>query len=359
MKFSTIVLTLAVLVPHHLAAQFPADSTILRIIKERVDGKRSTGIVVGLLDADGKTRIIAYNERGHGEGAFDENSVFEIGSITKAFTGALLADMVSRGEVALADPVSKYLPSNVRMPSRGGKQITLLDLATQTSALPRLPGNMKPADIMNPYADYSVEQMYAFLSTVELTRDIGAQYEYSNLGVGLLGHVLALRAGKPYEQLVTERILAPLGMTSTSITLNEDQKKRLAPGHNIGGLVTRNWDLPTLAGAGALRSTVVDMLKFMRANLDSTSSATAKRIQLANRSHRPINAQGEIGLAWHIRKANGRTLVMHNGGTGGYRTFTGFDQTNKRAVVVLTNSALSSDDIGIHLLDPTVPLTAR
>ena len=338
------------------AAQFPSDSAILAIIKQRVDYGRSSGIVVGLLEPDGKTRVVAYNERKHGEPAFDARTVFEIGSITKAFTGALLADMVARGEVKLDDPVQKYLPDNVRLPQRDGKQITLLDLTTQTSALPRMPGNIKPADPSNPYADYTVEQLYAFLPTVELKREIGAQYEYSNLGVGLLGHVLARRAGKSYEQLVKERILDPLGMRNTSITLSADQKARLAPGHSQVGEVVSNWDIPTLAGAGALRSNVEDMLKFLAANLD-TVNATSKRIRGAITAQRSAgNPMMDIAMGWHIRKFPSRQIVWHNGGTGGYRTIAAFDPSSRRGAVVLTNSAQGADDLAFHLLEPSVPL---
>src|SRR5687768_12125608 len=134
---STALLATLTLCTTPLHAQFPTDSAVREILRDRVDSKRSTGIVVGLLEPDGRTRVIAYNERAHGEPVFDARSVFEIGSITKAFTGSLLADMVARGEVKLDDPVAKFLPSTVKVPSRGGKQITLLDLATQTSGLPR------------------------------------------------------------------------------------------------------------------------------------------------------------------------------------------------------------------------------
>ena len=351
-----LILLLAFTTSAPVAAQFPSDSAVLAIIKQRVDYGRSSGIVVGLLEPDGKTRVIAYNERKHGEPAFDARTVFEIGSITKAFTGALLADMVARGEVKLDDPVQKYLPDNVRLPQRGGKQITLLDLTTQTSALPRMPGNIKPADSSNPYADYTVEQMYAFLPTIELTRDIGAQYEYSNLGVGLLGHVLARRAGKSYEQLVKERILDPLGMRNTSITLSADQKARLAPGHSQVGEVVSNWDIPTLAGAGALRSNVEDMLRFLAANLD-TVNATSKRIRGAITMQRSTgNAVMDIGMGWHIRKFPSRQIVWHNGGTGGYRTIAAFDPSTRRGAVVLTNSAQGADDLAFHLLEPSSPL---
>jgi serine-type D-Ala-D-Ala carboxypeptidase/endopeptidase len=356
MRFQ-VVLALLTVLGAPVSAQFPSDSDVRAILRERVDSKRSSGIVVGLLEADGRTRVIAYNERAHGEPVFDARSIFEIGSITKAFTGSLLADMVARGEVKLDDPIAKYLPAKVKVPSRGGKQITLYDLATQSSGLPRLPTNFRPTDANNPYAHYTVEDLYAFLSNYDLPRDIGAQYEYSNLGVGLLGHVLTLRAGKSYEALVKERILDPIGMKSTAITLTPDLKARLAPGHNMRGAVVGLWDLPTIAGAGALRSDVEDMLKFLAVHIDSTRSPLSKRVQAAIRPLRKTTG-GEIGLAWQILpRPDGRKITWHNGGTGGYRTYAGFDQKNRRGVVVLTNSAFGADDIGMHLLDPSISLT--
>jgi CubicO group peptidase (beta-lactamase class C family) len=255
----------------------PSDSTIRAILQNRVDTRRATGLVVAILD-HGKTGLYTAGTSGVTGVPLDGNTLFEIGSITKVFTSSLLADMVARGEVKLDDPVAKYLPKTVRVPSRNGKQITLLDLATQTSGLPRLPGNLKPKDEANPYADYTVDQLYAFLSSYELTRDPGSQYEYSNLGVGLLGHALALRGGKSYEDLLVDRILRPLRMDDTRITLSPSQKARLAPGHSVSGDIVPNWDLPTLAGAGALRSTANDLLKFLAANLDSTSKPLGREL---------------------------------------------------------------------------------
>ena len=236
------------------AAQESRQAQILGLIKTRVDAGKNVGMAVGTVDHEGKTTIAAYGNPGPGSLPIDADSVFEIGSITKVFTAILLADMAERGEVALDDPIKKYLPGNMRVPERAGRSITLLDLSTQTSGLPRMPDNLKPADLRNPYADYSVEQMYEFLSRHELRRDIGAEFEYSNLGVGLLGHVLALRAGMSYEALVKQRILDPLGMTHTAVTLTPWMIEHLAKGHDTKGAVASNWDIPTLAGAGALRS---------------------------------------------------------------------------------------------------------
>jgi len=332
---------------------FPPDAEIHKILADRIDvQKQADAIVVGVIDSSGR-RVVAH-------GGVDGDTLFEIGSATKVFTSLLLADAVQRGEVALTDPVSKFLPAGVRVPERGGKKITLADLATHTSGLPSLPANFAPKDLSNPYADYTVQQLYDFLSHYELQRDIGARFEYSNLGVGLLGHALALRAKMSYEALVRTRILEPLKMKSTTITLSDAQKKRLVAGHDPSGGIAKNWDFPTLAGAGALRSSANDLLDFLSAELGFTKSplASAMSAQLATRrpSGNPIL---EIALGWLIFKTpSGQEIVWHNGGTGGYRSFIGFDPKKRAGVVVLSNRFTTAgvDDIGRHLLDPSSPL---
>lgn len=345
------------------SAQLPVradvtDDEVKNILQDRIDrAKRAVGIVVGLVDEKG-VRVITYGKASQDSKlALDGNSVFEIGSVTKVFTATLLADMAERGEVSLSDPISKYLPKTVKTPTRDGKEITLFDLATQTSGLPRLPTNFAPKDPQNPYADYSVEQMYAFLSGYSLTRAIGETYEYSNLGVGLLGHILALRAGTDYETLVRKRICQPLGMSDTKIKLTPEMLPRLATGHNPALKPVPNWNLPTLAGAGALRSTVNDMLKFVAANLGLTKSPLLVAMQKAQQSQRETGqADLSIGLNWHILKKFDSEIIWHNGGTGGYHSFIGFDRKTRRGVVVLSNSANDIDDIGRHLLVSQYPL---
>jgi D-alanyl-D-alanine-carboxypeptidase/D-alanyl-D-alanine-endopeptidase len=337
---------------------FPSDSSVLSILKERVAQHRSAGIVVGLLEPDGHTRILTWGDPGPGQPPLDGNSVFEIGSITKVFTATVLAEMVLDGEVSLDDPVQKYLPPSVHMPTRGGKQITLGNLSEQNSGLPRMPTNFHPTDPSNPYADYTVKDLYAFLSGYELTRDPGAQFEYSNLGVGLLGHVLSLRAGTSYEEMVRERVWKPLGMTETDITLTPWMKRHLALGHDDKGKVVPNWDLDALAGAGAIRSTAVDMLKFLSANVRTETGPLGKAMAFAHRERAPAGAPNlKIGLNWISLHAGSDTIVWHNGGTGGYRTFAGFVPSRRIAVVVLTNSGgEGADDIGLHLLRSEIPL---
>ncbi len=344
-----------------LGAQAPNDSTIRAIITERVDAKLSTGIVVGVLEPSGQRRIVAYGASGTSR-PLDANSVFEIGSITKTFTAAVLADMVKRGEVRYDDPVAKFLPATVKVPTRKGRQITLFDLATQSSGLPYMPSNLKPKDAANPFADYTTELMYEFLSSYTLTRDIGAEYEYSNYGVGLLGHVLMLRAGLDLETLYRRRLLDPLGMADTRIALTPSMRERLALGHSPKGEVVPNWDIGALSGAGALRSTVNDMLTYIAANLnadvDSSRGALAPALHTTHLRRRDAGStQMGIGLAWHIitRPDNG-VIIWHNGGTGGYRTFSGYDPIRHTGVVVLSNANMSVDDIGFHLIAPAIPL---
>jgi CubicO group peptidase (beta-lactamase class C family) len=176
------------------AQSFPQDSVIQAMIDERVGRVGAVGVVVGVLEADGTIRTFEAGSAGAGRAPLGPLSVFEIGSLTKVFTGTLLADMVRRGEGRLEDPVAKYLPETVIVPARNGSEIRLVDLGTHRSGLPRMPSNFRPADPNNPYADYTPGLLYGFLTQHQLRRDIGAEAEYSNLGVGLLGHALTLRA---------------------------------------------------------------------------------------------------------------------------------------------------------------------
>jgi CubicO group peptidase (beta-lactamase class C family) len=366
----TCLLTVAVLAAPRAGAQQPtqqatavdprvalSDSAIRAIIKDRVDTKRSSGIAVGILDPDGHTRVFAYGTSGTSR-PLDAGSVFEIGSITKTFTATSLADMVVKGEVKLEDPVAKYLPSSAHVPSRNGREITLVDLATQSSGLPRMPSNFTPRDPTNPYADYTEQQAIDFVSAYQLPRDVGAQYEYSNLGMGLLGIALTRREGVSYENLVRKHILDRIGMNDTRVTFTPSMRERLALGHAETGEVVSNWDIPGLAGAGALRSTVNDMLKYLAANVDPAHSPLAPAIEMAHvKRHGTDNPKLSLGLAWHILTTpNGNDITWHNGGTGGYRTFIGFDVVRHAGVVVLSNSNSSVDDIGLHFVDPRMPL---
>ena len=366
MRSVVVLAIIALLTPGAVSAQapgLPSDAEIRTILVDRIDAqKQSVGIVVGVIEPSGR-RVVAYGKLAKDDPRpLNGDTVYEIGSITKVFTSLLLADAVRRGEVALTDPVGTLLPAKVKVPERGGRSITLLDLATHSSGLPRMPANFAPKDPANPYADYSAENMYSFLGGYQLTRDIGSQYEYSNFGAGLLGHALTLRArANDYEALVRDRVTKPLGMTSTAVTLSPELKARLAAGHGPTLQPVANWDLSALAGAGALRSTTNDMLTFLAANLGDVQTPLAPAMAAMLTTRRPTTLPNTtIGLAWHVLSAHGKEIVWHNGGTAGYRTFIGFDPKARVGVVVLSNAgtAAGPDDIGRHLLDAELPLLA-
>jgi len=334
----------------------PGTDEISEILVKRIDQqKQAVGIVVGVIEPTGR-RIVAYGNLAKGDpGNVDGDTIFEIGSISKVFTSLLLADMVNRNDLALDDPAAKYLPEHVRMPERSGKPITLLDLATHSSGLPSAPGNMNRKDPANPYADYSVDDLYEFLSGYTLPRDPGSEVEYSNLGAGLLGHMLSYRAGTDYESLIRSRITQPLGMPDTGITLSSSQKQRMATGHNALLAPVANWDLATLAGAGALRSSANDMLTFLEAFLGYKESTLASPMKAMLAVRRPVGkTMFDIGLGWSILGE----IAWHDGGTGGFRSFIGYDPKARVGVVALSNAFTLSgvDDIAMHLLNPNAPL---
>lgn len=348
--------TLLFLIFFHLYshAQSALSAELIANIEARIDNGHSPSIVVGVVDAEG-AHYYSFGKTTQDGSPVDEHTIYEIGSISKTFTGILLAHMVETGKVSLDDPVQKYLPKSVRMPKWKDQEITLGQLSDHTSSLPRLPTNFAPADMSNPYVDYTVDDLYEFLNTYELTRAIGSEYEYSNLAQGLLGHVLGLVAGKTYEELIKEVIAAPLGMQETSIELSPAMQQQLAPGHSMG-MPVPNWDLPTLAGAGAIRSSLHDMLIYISANLGFTESPLYPVMEQAHQPRHSKQGNNQVGLAWVTSKGQDGEIVWHNGGTGGYRTFAGFVRETGKGVVVLTNSNKGADDIGFHLLDPQAKL---
>ena len=268
----------------------------------------------------------------------DGDTIYEIGSASKVLTGLLLADAVVQGRVKLDQPAVELLPAGVKMPNGIGRAITLQDLSTHMSGLPTLPDNFKPANPLNPYADYTVDDLYSFLNGYKQTRSPGEKSEYSNLGMGLLGHLLALQAHSTYDQLLNDRIATPLKMASTRIKLDEHLQAKLAPGHLDGGRPTVNWDLPVLAGAGAIRSTANDMLRFADANLSPPKGKLGEAIELAWTIHQqPLPTGGPtMGLSWHVTPDG---THWHNGQTGGYHSMILINRKYKTAVVLLTNSA--------------------
>lgn len=265
-------------------------------------------------------------------GVAKQDSIYEIGSVTKTFTGLILSQMVEQGKVKLEDPVRELLPAGtVQKPAV--PEITLLDIATQHSGLPRMPDNFKPADESNPYADYRAVDMYAFLAKHGVQRPDKATFLYSNYGFGLLGQALSARGGEPYPQLLKDEVLDPLGMHDTAITLSPEQQARFLPGHTGDHRPAHAWDLDAFAGAGAIRSTASDMLIYLEASLHpqqvkaANALAAARTISAAIvRDHElradalgGMNSSQKIALAWLYNPATGN--FWHNGATGGYSAY--------------------------------------
>jgi serine-type D-Ala-D-Ala carboxypeptidase/endopeptidase len=274
-----------------------------------------------------------------------EETIFEIGSVTKVFTGVSLAHLVEQQSMHLGDSLSKHLPEDVKIVDALGP-ITLLQLATHTSGLPRLPDNLDPQNESDPYADYTAEDLYAALATTELDSPPGKTSSYSNFGMGLLGHVLSLHRQTGYESLVREVICQPLEMSDTVMTLSAEQQSRLTPGHDPKGKVVPNWNFDVLAPAGAFRSTARDLLTFVEANLAERDDALGGALKLARKKHHE-HWSGDVGLAWQIKNSpEGLVQHWHNGGTGGYVSFVGFDHKHQIGVVLLSNygDAFAGDD---------------
>jgi CubicO group peptidase (beta-lactamase class C family) len=313
----------------------------------------STGAGVSIAVVQhGVTRVFAY-------GTAKTDSIFEIGSITKTFTGLILAQMVEQGKVKLEDPVRVLLPAGTVAKPDGG-EITLVDLATQHSGLPRMPDNFAPADPTNPYADYNAAKLYEFLAKQGVAKKADAGFLYSNLGFGLLGQALCVKAGVSYPELLKQEVRGPLGLKDTTVALAPDQLARFMLGHDAEHRPAHAWDLDALAGAGAIRSSAPDMLKYLEANLHpetfKAAAGTGTTLNAALAMQHQLRADSlpgmKIGLAWLFDTANGE--YWHNGGTGGFSSYAFFNPHGDYAAVVLLNTTLGrngsyADRLGKHI----------
>jgi len=328
------------------------DAALQQILQKRIDGRKAVGLVVGRLQGTNRSVVAVGAMAVRSNRPVDGDTVFEIGSITKVFTGILLGDMGNRGEVQPNAPVTNYLPESVKVPGRNGHVITLAHLANHRSGLPREPDNLPPADKKRPYADYTSELLFKFLSTYELPRDPGSAYQYSNLGMGLLGDVLARRARTSYEQLVLDLICKPLGMHETRIKLSAEMQTRFATGHDYDLNPANNMDFLSLAGGGAFRSTANDFLKFLAAALNPEDDRLSKAIRASQAARtNTVGLNEEVAWAWHFKPVPDE-ILHHSGKTFGSHSFMGVNRKRNRAVVVFSNCQHGIDDIGMHLLDP-------
>jgi CubicO group peptidase (beta-lactamase class C family) len=336
-----------------VSAQLSSDS-IKAIIKKEVAGKRSKSIIVGIVDANGRKIFSEGVMSDENPVLPDENTIYEIGSITKIFTSMVLADMSLQHKLNLSDPISKFLPKKLKTPTRNGKEITLLNLATHRAVFPRFPYNVDPKDLDKPYADYTEKQLFEYVSNFKPDMDIDSRWRYSNTAYGLLGNILtSVSQKKNYETLIKEEICDPLHMNSTVITLTPELKKKMATGYSEYGKAVNLLDLSAIEGAGAFRSDINDMLTFAAANLGFISSDLFPAMELTHiKQAKKDGNDGYVTLAWTLWNDDGKNILFKDGGTPGFRTFIGIDKKNKFGVVVLSNSNNGVTDIGNHILDP-------
>jgi D-alanyl-D-alanine-carboxypeptidase/D-alanyl-D-alanine-endopeptidase len=334
-------------------SDLPSDTDIQRMVDDRVVTYHdSVGLIVGVIEPAGR-RLFA---RGPAQVGNDDNvdgdTIFEIGSVSKVFTALALADAAHRGELPLNDPAVKYLPPGTTLPQRGPKPISLLDLGTHMSGLPNMPPNVVVTDFNNPNADMTQDQFLKSVAAYELTRDVGAGYQYSNAGYQLLGLAVANAAHTDFETLLKSRILGPLKMVNTRIAPSLDGKDRLSAGYDSHLQPIPHERMPTLLGAGGMRSTANDLLDFLSANIGLTSSPLAPAMADMVKIQRPTQyLELKAALGWHVATLHGVEIVWENGQTAGYRAFIGFVPKTRAGVVVLSNSANTIDDIGVHILD--------
>ncbi len=265
----------------------------------------------------------------------NSKSIFEIGSITKTFTATMLAKLVYEGKVDLNEPIKNILPVKLHQSALNGKEVTLLHLANHTSGFPKEPDNIGTNWAMpgSPYQSYDEANLYDYLSRrLTLQSTPGEKREYSNLGGGLLGHLLTLITGKSYEALLLESICKPLGLHRTFVAFDSERTRLLVPGRDPQGNVVPNWELNVLAGGGGIKSTAEDMAKYLRAHMtDTTYYFLNQQPTIKYTEH---NGAG-LGWAWY--EDGSREFVSATGGTGGYSCCVIFERSTKTGIVLLTN----------------------
>ena len=300
------------------------------------------GVAAAFVDAEGVTFATAGKFSSTDSSAITRDTQFEIGSVTKVFTALLLADAVAAQKMRLEDAVGKpFAPSKV----------TLLQLATHTSGLPRMPADLPAGDPLNPYAVADEKMLVKSFAGAASSAAPSDAASYSNFGFAVLGQAVAAGWGKPYAAALRERVLAPLGLNDTVAAWREADAKRLAPPHNEQGPAS-NWDMSAFAPAGALVSTTRDLAKFLQACLGFEKTPLAAVLADAARPRVADNsAPTQTGLAWIVEQRGASTIVWHNGGTGGYRSFIGYDATGRVGVALLTNHTTSLDALGMALLE--------
>lgn len=360
MKFAG-PLTAIALLASPLAAQeaaMPSDADIARILSDRIGrDQANVGIAVAVIEG-GETRFVSHGTLSvDNDTPVDEHTLFEAGSITKVFTNLLLAQLVNEGRIDLDTPILDYLPEGTVLPETDDRAITAFDLATHSAGLSGLPDAVLAGGVDNPYSGVGDGILMDWLAGYRMPRQIGESFEYSNAGTALLALAIEHVSGTGYADLLTEKVLAPLGMSETHLALTGTALPEMASGHNAAREMVPHWDFDVFAPAGALVTSSADLAKFIAAA--SGTAETELRADFDTMLARTRTAGNDsIGLGWFITDTGQGEIVWHNGITAGFRSFAGFERNSGNGVVVLSNMVTEAgiEDIGMHLLNPGLPL---
>lgn len=354
---------LILLTPSSASAEQLSEQLITDTASPLVEDEVVKGISIGYLQGDSWGIVHLGNATPSGKKA-DNRTMYELGSLSKLFTSTLLADFVIAGDIEIEADVQVENDAGIRLPSHEGRSITWRDLATHRSGLPRIPANLEAQSLKDPYRNYDSSKAADALAVLELTRKPGEAQEYSNFAMSVLGYLIAAQAGKPYQELLRQRIADPLGMSDCTVELTAEQKKRFAIPHQTFDSPTLAWSFADMPGAGGVRASMRDMMRFAKAQLQPPSGHLGEAIELVWKQQSDADATGPAtGLGWMIA-ADGETRWL-NGATGGSRVSFFVNRRIKTAVIVLCNTAVSDqvDEMATHFIrvaagvtDATVPV---
>ncbi len=317
------------------------DNVVQQLINNFSDSTGCIGLSVGIIK-DGKR---AYYSHGvidlQTKKATDENTIYEIASNTKSFTGFLIADLTEKHIISLDSSIDTL--KDLKLPEYNGTKITIEDLVTHTSMLPRGPDNLSEVDgydPLNPYKYYNLTYLKEFLNKYKLTEEPGSTFLYSNLGYAILGYTVEKLNKKDYEDLIKEKVCDPLGMNDTEINLNNEQKNRFATAYYYDKRVVPHWEYDVFKGAAAIRSTVKDLLSYIEGNLGTKAPQLYTRFSLTHQLLR-----NNYGMGWFVLPG----IIFHDGLTYGNESYIKFDINKKIGLVILSNQALYFDKNSLNI----------
>ncbi|MEQ9563909.1 MAG: serine hydrolase [Woeseiaceae bacterium] len=311
------------------------NEAIQQRIRSMLERDEARAVVVGLYE-NGERSVIPFGEMSRSNSQPpDGDSLFEIGSVSKVFTALLAQSQVEAGRLSWDSTIGECI-DDIDFASEEVSNIRLRELASHTSGLPRIPDNMQLEDPLDPYAGYEREDLFAFLAAFA-PDSLVKQYDYSNLGAGLLGVVAADAAGLSFSEAMQRDVFQPMRLNDSWISVPDSARQRLAAGFSQGADMP-NWSgFDALAGAGVIVSSVNDLLDFIEQNLGTSGFSD----ELA--AIRVPQGDGETALGWHIREHGGARVYWHNGGTGGYASVLLMNMKEKTGVVLLTTSTAYDD----------------